>query len=207
MLSRTRHSANAFRLAAGSSSGGADHAARVPRPAGTELLPPHLRARPNVIPNQTPTRRRTPRTTSPGPAVGSRISTQASGRSLVHKRSSIRRWRLVSACRDFLCPKPVSAINDSYLALSASLETDTEMLIGYARGSTDDQNLALRLDAVKQAPAAGRVFRDVNSGGSEAAPPSSMRALSLSDRLRPPLVRPPRAASLRADRLRPLRGG
>ena len=52
------------------------------------------------------------------------------------------------------------------------------MLIGYARVSTDDQNLALRLDAVKQAPAAGRVFRDVDSGVAEAAPPSLMRALS-----------------------------
>ena len=42
----------------------------------------------------------------------------------------------------------------------------------------DDQNLALRLDAVKQATAAGRVFRDVGSGVPEAAPPSWMRALS-----------------------------
>jgi hypothetical protein len=46
------------------------------------------------------------------------------------------------------------------------------------RVSTDDQNLALRLDAVKQAPAAGRVFRDVDSGVAEAAPPTLMRALS-----------------------------
>ena len=90
----------------------------------------------------------------------------------------MRRWRLVRACRDFLCLKPVSAINVSHLALSAGCETDTEVLIGYARVSTDDQNLALRLDAVKQPPAAGRVFRDVDSGGAEAAPPSSMRALS-----------------------------
>ena len=56
-------------------------------------------------------------------------------------------------------------------------------------------------------PAAGRVFRDADSGGAEAAPPSSMRALSLSDRLTPPSVRAPRAPSLRADRLRPLQGG
>ena len=54
------------------------------------------------------------------------------------------------------------------------MRPDTEVLIGYARGSTDDQNLALWLDAVKQAPAAGRVFRDVGSGDAEAAPPSSM---------------------------------
>lgn len=39
MLCRTGHRANAFPLAAGSSSG-PDHAAHVPRPAGTELLPP-----------------------------------------------------------------------------------------------------------------------------------------------------------------------
>ena len=44
-------------------------------------------------------------------------------------------------------------------------ETDTEVLIGYARGSTGDQNLALRLDAVKPARAAGRVFRDADSRG------------------------------------------
>ncbi|MFZ0381274.1 MAG: hypothetical protein WCD11_32900 [Solirubrobacteraceae bacterium] len=50
----------------------------------------------------------------------------------------------MSARRDFLCPKPVSAINVSHLALSASFETHTEMLIGYARVSTDDQKLALR---------------------------------------------------------------
>ena len=55
---------------------------------------------------------------------------------------------------------------------------DEYLLIGYARVSTDDQNVALWLDAVKQAPAAGRVFRDVDSGVAEAAPPSLMRTLS-----------------------------
>ena len=76
-----------------------------------------------------------------------------------------------------------------------------------ARGSTDDQNLALRLDAVKRPPLQAACSATSTRGVAEAAPPSSMRALSLSDRLTPPLVRAPRAASLRADRIRPLQGG
>ena len=115
---------------------------------------------------------------------------------------------MVSACRGTSCVRHLCPQSTSHdLALSTGFETDTEVPIGYARGLTDDQHLALRLDAVKQAPAAGRVFRDVDSGAAEAAPPSLMRALSLSDRLTPPLVRAPRVASLRADRPRPLRGG
>ena len=62
----------------------------------------------------------------------------------------MRRWRPVRACRDFLCQKPVSVNNVSLFPCPRVCETRTEVLIGYARGSTDNQNLALWLDAVKQ---------------------------------------------------------
>ena len=79
MLCRTGHSANAFRLAAGSSNAAPITLPACPSPRALSSSLPHLLARLNAIPNQTPRRRRTARTASPGPAASSRISTGARG--------------------------------------------------------------------------------------------------------------------------------
>ena len=51
------------------------------------------------------------------------------------------------------------------------------MKIGYARISTDDQNLGLQLDAL-QADGCGRVFQDTASGATSNRPCRNLRAKS-----------------------------
>ena len=111
-----------------------------------------------------------------------------------HNRSTMRRCRLVRACRDFLCQKPVSAIN----VLTSWLVRGFRLTIRTSRCGSMGSS---------RPPAAGRVLRDVGSGFAEAAPRARCVPWVLSDRLRPPPVRAPRVASLRADRIRPVRGG